>query len=95
MPRPCCTKTLTSNCHTIPGTCARTPRQALDEAGCFGTCGQASIGAVKSTALHFLILTVAGWLQRRREDQIEYLLAENAVYKEHFAGKRLRLVTWD
>ena len=46
---------------------------------------------MKSTALHFLILTVAGWLQRRREEQTAYLLAENAVYKEHFAKHRLRL----
>jgi putative transposase len=46
---------------------------------------------MKPTALHFLILTVAGWLERRREKQTAYLLAENAVYKEHFAGKRLRL----
>jgi hypothetical protein len=41
--------------------------------------------------LHFLILTVAGWLQRRREEYIAYLLAENAVYKEHFAKRGLRL----
>jgi Integrase core domain len=72
-----------SACESRPGHQARR--------GCFGTRGSASIGAVKSTALHFLILTVAGWLQRRREAHIEYVLAENAVYKEHFAGKRLRL----
>jgi hypothetical protein len=47
--------------------------------------------AMKHTALHFLILTVAGWLQRRREEYIAYLLAENAVYKEHFAKRGLRL----
>jgi hypothetical protein len=41
--------------------------------------------------LHFLILTVAGWLQRRREEYIAYLLAETAVYKEHFAKRGLRL----
>jgi putative transposase len=46
---------------------------------------------MKPMALHFLILTVAGWLQRRREEQIAYLLAENMVYKEHFAGRSLRL----
>jgi hypothetical protein len=43
------------------------------------------------TALHFLILTVAGWLQRHREEYIAYLFAENAVYKEHFAKRGLRL----
>jgi hypothetical protein len=47
--------------------------------------------AMKPTALHFLILTVAGWLQRRREEYIAYLLAENAVYKEHFAKRGIRL----
>jgi putative transposase len=46
---------------------------------------------MKPTALHFLILTVAGWLQRRREEYIAYLLAENMVYKEHFAKRGLRL----
>jgi hypothetical protein len=46
---------------------------------------------MKLTALHFLILTVAGWLQRRREEYIAYLLAENAVYKQHFAQRGLRL----
>jgi hypothetical protein len=46
---------------------------------------------MKSTALHFLILTVAGWLQRRREEYIAYLLAGNAVYKEHVAKRGLRL----
>jgi hypothetical protein len=34
-----------------------------------------------SHALYCLILTVAGWLQRRMEAQIEYLIAENAIYK--------------
>jgi hypothetical protein len=46
---------------------------------------------MKHVPLHFLILIVAGWLQRRRDEHIAYLLAENAVYKEHFVGKRLRL----
>lgn len=46
---------------------------------------------MKFAPLHFLIFTVAGWLQRRRDAQVAYLLAENAVYKEHFAAKRLRL----
>jgi putative transposase len=46
---------------------------------------------MKHGPLHFLILIVAGWLQRRRDEQFAYLLAENAVYKEHFVGTRLRL----
>jgi hypothetical protein len=46
---------------------------------------------MKPTALHFLILTVAGWLQRRREEYIAYLLAENEICKDHFAKRGLRL----
>jgi hypothetical protein len=57
--------------------------ERLDRVGCSRT--------LKPTALHFLILTVADWLQRRREESIAYLLAENAVYKEHFAKRGLRL----
>jgi len=49
------------------------------------------VHAVSPGALQFLIFTVAGWLGRRREAYIEYLIAENAVYKQHFAKKRLRL----
>src|SRR5215471_5967903 len=44
-----------------------------------------------SHALHFLILLVAGWLQRRLEAQIEYLIAENALYKQRLGRARLRL----
>ena len=44
-----------------------------------------------SHALHFLILTVAGWLQRRLEAQIEYLIAENTVYKQRLGRAGLRL----
>ena len=34
-------------------------------------------------ALGFLVLTVAGWLNRRQEDLIDYLRAENRVLREH------------
>jgi putative transposase len=46
---------------------------------------------MKFGPLHFLIFPGAGWLQRRGDAQVAYLVAENAVYKEHFAGERLRL----
>ena len=46
---------------------------------------------VMSHALHFLILTVAGWLQRRMEAQIEYLIAENNVYKQCLGRAGLRV----
>ncbi len=32
---------------------------------------------------HFLVLTVAGWLQRERQAAIAYLQAENAVLRRH------------
>ena len=44
-----------------------------------------------SHPLHFLILMVAGWLQRRLEAQIEYLIAENALYKKRLGRAGLRL----
>jgi hypothetical protein len=37
---------------------------------------------VPATALHFLVLTVFGWLQRRQVAAIEYLRAENQVLRE-------------
>ena len=42
-------------------------------------------------ALHFLILLVAGWLQRRLEAQVEYLIAENAMYRQRLGARDLRL----
>ncbi len=45
---------------------------------------------VESTALHFLVLTVAGWMNRRQVDAIEYLLEENRVLREHLGKRRLR-----
>ena len=40
--------------------------------------------------LHFLILTVAGWLQREQQTAIAYLRVENAVLREHVPDKRIR-----
>ena len=37
------------------------------------------------------IATVAGWLQRYRQQVITYLLEENRVLKAHLSGRRLRL----
>ena len=44
-----------------------------------------------SPALEFLIVTVAGWLNRRQVSAVEYLIAENRVLREQLEGKRLRL----
>ncbi len=42
-------------------------------------------------ALHFLIVTAAGWLNRRQEDLIDYLREENRVLREQLGGRPLRL----
>jgi hypothetical protein len=42
-------------------------------------------------ALHFLIFSVAGWLNRHQEDLIDYLREENRVLREQLAGLPLRL----
>ncbi len=46
-----------------------------------------------STAIQpwtFLVVTVAGWIQREQQLAIEYLLEENCVLKARLRGKRLR-----
>ncbi len=45
---------------------------------------------MEPTALHFLILTVAGWMTRRQVDAIAYLIEENRVLREHVGKRRLR-----
>jgi transposase InsO family protein len=40
--------------------------------------------------LHLLILMLAGWVNRRQLDMIEYLQEENRVLKERLGGRRLR-----
>jgi len=42
-------------------------------------------------ALQFLLLTFAGWVNRRQQKMIAYLLEENRVLREQLKGRRLRL----
>ncbi|MFH2009307.1 MAG: helix-turn-helix domain-containing protein [bacterium] len=42
-------------------------------------------------ALQFLLLTFAGWVNRKQQRVIEYLLEENRVLREQLGGRRLRL----
>ena len=42
-------------------------------------------------ALQFLVLTVAGWINRQQEDLIDYLREENRVLREHLGPRPLRL----
>ncbi len=44
-----------------------------------------------SPALHFLLLVFAGWVNRKQQDQIDYLREENRILLEQLEGKRLRL----
>ncbi len=42
-------------------------------------------------ALQFLVLTMAGWLNRQQEDLIDYLREENRVLREQLGGQPLHL----
>ena len=42
-------------------------------------------------ALQFLLLTFAGWVNRRQQEVIDYLMEENRVLREQLGGRRLRL----
>ncbi len=46
---------------------------------------------VEATALHFLLLTISGWVNRRQLTAIEYLREENRVLLEQLGGKCPRL----
>jgi hypothetical protein len=41
--------------------------------------------------LHVLLVTIAGWVNRRQQHVIEYLIEENRVLKGQLKGRRLRL----
>ncbi len=41
--------------------------------------------------LQWLLLTFSGWVNRRQQQVIEYLVEENRVLKEQLGGRRLRL----
>ena len=41
--------------------------------------------------LRFVMLVFAGWVSRRQQEAIGYLLEENRVLAEQLGGRRLRL----
>ena len=45
---------------------------------------------MSSLPIHFLLLTLAGWMTRDHQRVTEYLLAENAVLREQLRGRRCR-----
>ena len=40
---------------------------------------------------HLLLVILAGWINRRQQDAIEYLLTENRVLREKLGKKRILL----
>jgi transposase len=42
-------------------------------------------------AVQFLVLTVAGWVNRHHEDRLDYLREENRILREQLGPRRLRL----
>ena len=42
-------------------------------------------------ALHFLVLALAGWVNRHQENLIDYLREENRVLRAHLGPRPLRL----
>ena len=45
-----------------------------------------------SPALQFVVLTTAGWLNRRQQDGIDYLREENRILREQLGHRPLRLI---
>ena len=41
--------------------------------------------------LQILLFTISGWVNRRQQDMIAYLVEENQVLKEQLEGRKLRL----
>jgi hypothetical protein len=40
---------------------------------------------------HMLLLILSGWINRRHQDVIEYLLAENRILRKKLGNKRILL----
>lgn len=40
---------------------------------------------------HFIVVALAGWINRYQQDIIDYLLEENRVFKQQLQGRRLQL----
>jgi hypothetical protein len=57
----------------------------------FGASHSAEYPLATPRALQFLVLTIAGWVNRRQEDLIDYLREENRVLSEQLGPRPLRL----
>ena len=49
---------------------------------------------MNTDAVQFLVLTVAGWMNRRQQLAIDYLREGNRVLREQLGGRRLRLTDY-
>jgi hypothetical protein len=38
----------------------------------------------------FLLFSIAGWMNQRQQDAVEYLMEENRVLREHLGTQRIR-----
>ena len=45
---------------------------------------------MKRRAIAFLVLGVAGWMNRQQQDALDYVMEENGVLRELHSGRRLR-----
>ena len=48
-------------------------------------------GAIMTYHVQFLLLVLAGWVNRQQQDVIDYLREENRVLRAGLRGERLRL----
>ena len=53
--------------------------------------GQASLVKTLPPPLAFLRVLFSGWVNRRQQDVIDYLIEENRIFREQLSGRRLRL----
>ena len=50
---------------------------------------QSTLLPMNTLPLQFLLMTLAGWVNRSQQDVIEYLQEENRGLREHLGGGRL------
>jgi hypothetical protein len=53
--------------------------------------GRVGSKTVNALVLQFLLFTLAGWIQRGRQNVIDYLVEENRVLREQLGKRRVRL----
>ena len=45
----------------------------------------------KIKAFHFIVVVLAGWVNRHQQTIIDYLIEENRIFKQQLMSRRLRL----